>query len=502
MASEIYKEIFKEFAEHTSTHGLGNLCRTKSKSIRLLWILCFLTSFGYCFYQLVCSVLDFISYPTISKYELLNEIPMVFPAIDICVLNAYDGIKITDDITEVKSIYPNILSLKSYPYFIQSIDYLKESLKSNFERVWENQSNPESLKKANEFTLNQILISCRFQNKACFPNNFTYYHNFDFGACYRFNDGLNNPIQSLNRAGEKYGLQMELFAGDPSQQVQYTFLNGFRIIVHNQSFDTFVHEDGQNVPVGRQTSIAIQRNFINYLPSPYNECIEENFNDFFQNDLIEFIKTVMNKTTYSRKYCQKLCTQLYAINQCGCYDYSLPYIPNYKKDNLKVFGCFSDQDLACLEHSYNKLFENFIEECDQFCIMECHPKYFSKTIYTATYPTTWYANQFFKYNVLNETMLQNNLSSSILSFTYLQNTVSKVNIFYQELIYSSVSELPATSISDLIAFTGGNLGLFLGMSLLTFIEMIDMVIQIIQKIIRKRISQKEIMEIDRSIHLK
>ena len=124
---------------------------------------------------------------------------------------------------------------------------------------------------------------------------------------------------------------------------------------------------------------------------------------------------------------------------------------------------------------------------------------FSKT---ATYPTTWYANQFFKYNVLNETLLQNNLSSSILSFTYLQNTVSKVNIFYQELIYSSVSELPASSISDLISFTGGNLGLFLGMSLLTFIEMIDMVIQIIQNMIRKRNSQNDMKAFERSIQIK
>ena len=502
MAFEIYKEILKEFAEHTSTHGLGNLCRTKSKYIRVLWILCFLVCFGYCFYQLVLSVLDYLSYRTISKYELLNEIPMVFPAIDICLLNAYDGIKISNDITDIKSLYPYISNLKSYPYFIQSIDYLKESLKSNLERVWENQSNPKSLQIANEFSLNQILISCRFQNKACFSSNFTYYHNYDFGACYSFNNGLNGPIQSLNRAGEKYGLQVELFAGDPIQQVQYTFLNGFRVIVHNQSFDAFVHEDGQNVPVGRQTSIAIQRNFIHYLPSPYNECIEENFNVYYQNDLIEFIKTVMNKTTYSRKYCQKLCTQLYAIKKCGCYDYSLPYIANYRIDNLRVFGCFSEQDLTCLEHNYNILFENFIEECDQFCIMECHPKYFSKTIYTATYPTTWYANQFFKYNVLNETLLQNNLSSSILSFTYLQNTVSKVNIFYQELIYSSVSELPASSISDLISFTGGNLGLFLGMSLLTFIEMIDMVIQIIQNMIRKRNSQNDMKAFERSIQIK
>ena len=480
----VFKELVKEFAENSTTHGLGDIYRTKSKFIRALWILCFLVSSGYCFYQLAISVLDYLTYSTISKYHVTNEIPMLFPAVDVCVLNAYDANKVQTEIAKLKSTYPNILDLKRYPYFIQSIDYLSESVKANLESMWENQSNPESRQIANQFTLNQILVSCRFQESACFPDNFTYFHSFEFGACYSFNSGFNSPVKIINQAGEKFGLQLELFAGDPNQQVQNTYLNGFRIIVHNQSVDSFVQEDGQNIPVGRQFSIAIQRNFISYLPLPYNDCIEENFNDFYQNDLIEFIKTSMNKTTYSRKYCQKICTQLYAIKKCGCYDYSLPHIPNYKNDNLRVYGCFSDRDLTCLEYNYNILFENFLQ-CDQYCLMECNPKYFSKLVTMGTYPTTWYANQLLKSNGLTQTLINNNLNSSILSLTYLQNTVSKVNIFYQNMIYTSVTESPASSLSDLISFIGGNLGLFLGMSFLSLVEVIDILIQLIRILIRK-----------------
>ena len=494
MTQEIYKELLKEFAENSTTHGLGNMYRTKSKFIRVLWILCFLGSFGYCFYQLVLSVLDHLTYSTIIKYNVINEIPMVFPSVDVCVLNAYDANKVSKVIADLKSKDPNITNLKSYPYFIQSVDYLSSSLKANLERFWENQSNPESLKKANEFTLNQILISCRFQNKACFPDNFTYFHSFDFGACYSFNSGLNSPIQITKQAGDKDGLQLELFAGDPTQQIQNTYLNGFRIIVHNQSDDSFVHEDGQNIPVGRQFSISVQRNFINHLPLPYNDCIQDNFGNFYQNDLIEFIKTFMNKTTYSQKFCQKICTQLYAIKKCKCYDYSLPYILYYEKDNSRVFGCFSDQDLTCLQYNYNILFKNFIEECDQFCLMECNPKYFSKLATMTSYPTAWYADQLFKSYILNQTLINNNLNSSNISFTYLQNVVSKVNIFYQELIYTSIAESPASTISDLISFIGGNLGLFLGMSFLSLVEVIDILIQLIQVQLKKEMNKNKIIQ--------
>ena len=81
-------------------------------------------------------------------------------------------------------------------------------------------------------------------------------------------------------------------------------------------------------------------------------------------------------------------------------------------------------------------------------------------------------------------MKYNNLSSSILSYSYLQSTLSKINIFYQEMTYTSISESPALLIEDLIAFIGGNLGLFLGMSLLSVIEFIDMFVQFIFILIR------------------
>ena len=55
------------------------------------------------------------------------------------------------------------------------------------------------------------------------------------GSCYSFNSGRNfevkkNGIFKSKRAGTKFGLQLELYIGDPKTQQQYTDLSGIKIL--------------------------------------------------------------------------------------------------------------------------------------------------------------------------------------------------------------------------------------------------------------------------------
>ena len=250
------------------------------------------------------TVLNYLTYSTITKNEAIPQIPMEFPQVDICVLTVYDGLKLSNDIAAIQQYNPNILNLKNYTYLIQSVDYLQLSLFSNLEKICQNSTNTKNRQTANELTLNQILLSCRFQNKECTAKNVSRFHNFNNAACFSFNSGINGPIVKSYKEGEKFELQLEFFAGDLTQQVKYGYLSGFRVIIHNQSVDPFDIRDGYNVPSGRMQSFAISRNFLNYLTLPYNVCIPKNFNNYYQNDLINFIRTLLNKTTYNQYYCQ------------------------------------------------------------------------------------------------------------------------------------------------------------------------------------------------------
>ena len=84
-------------------------------------------------------------------------------------------------------------------------------------------------------------------------------------------------------------------------------------------------------------------------------------------------------------------------------------------------------------------------------------------------------------------LTQNNqINYSKWNYDYLKKTTLKLNIYYESLVFTHVSETPAFSIDSLISFLGGSLGLFLGMSLLTIIEAVDFSFNVIYFLIKNR----------------
>ncbi len=86
------------------------------------------------------------------------------------------------------------------------------------------------------YLLGDMLLSCKFRGRFCTENDFSLYHNYNYGNCYRFNGGMNKsnhviPIRKTTKPGWRFGLQLELFTGvngvlSPTK--------GFRILIHNR----------------------------------------------------------------------------------------------------------------------------------------------------------------------------------------------------------------------------------------------------------------------------
>ena len=480
----LLKTAFKDWAETTTTHGMPNIVRTKINLVRLIWIVCFFVSFEYCIDQLVISILNYQAYGTLNNYHLIYEVPTQFPAVDICNLNPYDGNIVRNQIENVNQ--SNHFSGGNHVYYIEKLNLITQNLKANLEKKWENNN---SAKYQSGFYLYQMLISCQFLNKPCFDTDFSYYHSFEYGSCYSFNSGKDFynkkvEIQKSDQPGRKFGLQLELYIGDPYIQELYTYIRGIKVIVHNQSYDPFP-EEGVDVAPGQQSNIAISRTFINHLPLPYNDCIDEiNEKNSGRNKVLKALKNIMNKTVYSQYYCLQMCTQLFINKSCGCYDYSLPYVSDFGVEKSKINGCYSIDDFDCLENKMNELFHNFVKECDIHCPVQCNQIIYDKKISVANYPTEWYAKKLLedRGKTLQNISRENNLTYDIFDYSYMKKTFVKVNIFYDDLVYTSITESPATTIENLIAYIGGTLGLFIGISVLSLIEGIDIFFNIVCQI--------------------
>ena len=68
---------------------------------------------------------------------------------------------------------------------------------------------------------------------------------------------------------------------------------------------------------------------------------------------------------------------------------------------------------------------------------------------------------------------------STLTYESLKHSMLQLSIFYGDLGYEQYDEVEDMSWLDLTSNIGGTLGLFIGMSFLSFVEIVDIVLQII-----------------------
>ncbi|CAF0905049.1 unnamed protein product [Brachionus calyciflorus] len=455
-----YLNILKSWCETSTSHGLPNLARNESRILRIAWAIATLASWSYSFYLVISCILAFFNYKTITNTRQVYEAPSFFPAVDVCNLYPYPDLDMTKD-PEIY-IHDRIRSADKQLYYVL-IDI-------------ESSYNDSALYDSG-FKIEDLIKSCKFNGKACDYSDFYRYHNWYHGNCYRFNGGLNSnettiPLKNSSKAGWRNGLQLELYAGI---DLSLTYRTGFRIVIHNQSEEIFPEEDGINVPAKTETNIGIYRTFIKRLSSPYNELNEKSPN----NEIIQIILKEFNRTKYSQKFCQKICLQKYIYEKCKCMDLSLP--PLTKQINKNLTGCL-ETDFDCRDEAEIEFFNsNLVDKCNSFCPLECTETIFSTEISSTSFPTEWYLENFIRKIEAQE----NNSNASDESSMLL------VNIFYNDLIYTIIEESPEVTPEFLLGQIGGYLGLFIGISVLSCMENVELVILFILHYYEKRKTNKQ-----------
>ena len=83
---------------------------------------------------------------------------------------------------------------------------------------------------------------------------------------------------------------------------------------------------------------------------------------------------------------------------------------------------------------------------------------------------------------LVQSMFKNNndqrfINDSLETFDLIRKSVARIQINYQDMMQTFITEYPKTSPTDLVSSLGGILGLFMGLSFLSFIEIFDFAIQ-------------------------
>lgn len=81
------KETLKKFSSMTTSHGLPHLMEAKHFYIKIMWLLCMLSSFSLCGFMVFKGILSFASYEVTTTVRIENQQELEFPTISLCNLN-------------------------------------------------------------------------------------------------------------------------------------------------------------------------------------------------------------------------------------------------------------------------------------------------------------------------------------------------------------------------------------------------------------------------------
>ncbi|XP_053132524.1 amiloride-sensitive sodium channel subunit beta [Hemicordylus capensis] len=327
-----------------------------------------------------------------------------------------------------------------------------------------------------------MILACLYGAEPCKYSNFTHLYHPDHGNCYIFNWGMDEepPLISSN-PGAEFGLKLILDISQKEYLPFLTFTAGARLMLHEQKSFPFLKDQGIYAMSGTETSIGVMVDELERQGAPYSACtmngtdvsIQNLYQDYLTSQAAEGGRGLAEpcpncstgaqyRTTYSMQACLRSCFQAQMVKncQCGHFFYPLPKGARFcnNEDYPDWAYCYSTLRTS-LEHR---------QSCIQSCKETCNNTQYKMTISMADWPSE--AAEDWIFHILS---YERDQSTNV---TLDRKGTIKLNIYFQEYNYRTISESASTTIVWLLSSLGGQFSLWMGGSVLCLIEFGEIVI--------------------------
>uniref|UniRef100_A0A4W3HVL8 Acid sensing ion channel subunit 2 n=1 Tax=Callorhinchus milii TaxID=7868 RepID=A0A4W3HVL8_CALMI len=426
--SRTVKQITLAFVKQAKIHGVRLVCsRHYPLHRRAVWFLIVCTSLGLLVSFASNRFLHLLSFPSHTRLHMEWTKELHFPAITICNNNPIRFYQLTKSDLYYTGHWLGLLmeNHTARPLIIELIGEDRIQCMDFMDRL----GHP----------LDDMLLSCKYRGDMCGPQNFTSVFT-RYGKCYMFNSGSDDkPLLTTVQGGTGNGLEIML----DIQQDDYlpvwgetdtTFEAGIRVQLHTQSEPPFVHELGFGVAPGFQTFVSTQEQRLIYLPPPWGDCQP-------LTDNTEFFPT------YSITACRIDCETRYLVENCNCRMVHMPGDAHY---------CTPEQYKECAEPTLALLAEKN-NHC--VCKMPCYLTRYNKELSMVKIPSRTSAKYLEK--KFNKTE------------KYISENILVLDVFFEALNYETIEQKRAYEVAGLLGDIGGQMGLFIGASILSVLELFD-----------------------------
>ncbi|NXX41339.1 ASI4A protein, partial [Tricholaema leucomelas] len=427
------------FASASTLHGLGHICRSGQLGVRqTLWAFAFLVSLTFFLYQAAKSALLYLEHPHVMALDEEATREMVFPAITICNINRYRHSALTDaDI-----------------FHLANMTGLPPKDRDGHKATDLLYPDPDMADIVNRtgHQLDDMLKSCNFSGENCSSRDFTVVYT-RYGKCYTFNGDRRNP-RVTRQGGMGNGLEIML----DIQQEEYlpiwretnetSFEAGIRVQIHSQDEPPYIHQLGFGVSPGFQTFVSCQEQRLTYLPQPWGNCRAS----------VQGEQMLPGYDTYSIAACRLQCEKEAVVRSCHC---RMVHMPG---EGCNESICSPNVYIECADHTLDAAVEDSQERCS--CPTPCNLTRYGKEISMVRIPNKGSARYLARKYNKNE--------------TYIRENFLVLDIFFEALNYEAIEQKKAYDLAGLLGDIGGQMGLFIGASILTILEILDYVYEVIR----------------------
>jgi hypothetical protein len=464
------KDIVREAALRSTIHSIPKIVSTKIKFVKLIWIIASLFSISFCGFLIIITVNEYFHYNVVTNIQVFSEKISEFPTITYCNGNPLVTDKAKQYIDKlILENSSNQNSLTTFP-FNES-----EKLKSNSVDLFyifllskiSNEMTKEQ-KMSLGYSIEVAFVDCEFDSDYCKAANL-YFHPL-YGNCVKFNNGLdidNNeiPILKTRAVGSLNGLSAIYFVGNNNNPIQIKpAAKGGILLIGNNSYLEDLQQQGIYIGTNKETNIEVKRTFIKKLGPKHGDCMTDLTKS--KSHLYKYI--IKSKKTYRQKDCFELIKQEIIMDKCNCSFFI------FRKLNENTKNCDTFNEIACSVY-YRTYWYRFNQNKLSLCPLECDSVEYSFTISSLSPFTSGFINW-----IRNTTNTTSHLSQNgTIDDQLIANSLLKINIYYNQLGYTEIKEFENYPTLNLISNVGGTLSLFLGMSLLSLFEIVELVLQII-----------------------
>jgi len=298
------------------------------------------------------------------------------------------------------------------------------------------------------------------------PSEFTIFSTAEYGNCFTLDVDW---IQATG-SGPRNGISLVFNVERQEYFHESSSGYGVRMVVHEKGTLPLPQNEGLTLNTEYETNIGLRMMRINRLGGKYGSCTDGA--DFRQTHYLN----------YTVPLCYTMCEVLHTEQQCGCTPVSTPDL--YETD-ISVCDVSNKTLRSCVEIANDDVLNGNVDcGCPTRCSEQVytysssgrkwpHATYLKDVLIDEVcrrdYTDSFYTNLCENYK--NDALTENDTESMFGNFV-------AVNVYFEDLNFELMEEEPLYNPVRFMSDIGGTMGLFTGASMLTYFEILHVIVEI------------------------